>query len=197
MWIEANWPTVVSASPCPCCGDVGGMRRHAAYLKYHYESLVEILRVRCGNCNVTHAIMPSFSLPCTSVGTAEVEVFLKARASGMSRSQAARDLMERGLSPDYPRRLEAHLEVAVTRGKALWPGEGVESLRGLAWMASICAEAAERPLLAMNLFALHRGVNALCFCRSSILLFGRTVVRGGVSHEKGTAVARRSSIDSA
>jgi len=170
------------------------MRRHAVYGKYHYEAQVQILRVRCGNCKVTHAILPSFSVPGTSVGTAEAQAYLKARASGMSRGRAAHYLIDRGLSLDYPRRLETRLEVAVNRGKALWPHEGRDELRGLAWMERLCAGATERPLLATNLFALGRGVNALCFCRFSILLFGRTAVRGVRSQEKGTTVGPAAAI---
>jgi hypothetical protein len=172
------------------------MRRHAVYRKYYFEQQIEILRVLCLNCRVTHAIMPSFSLPNTSIGTTEAEEYLKARASGTSRSRAARHLLSRGLSNDYPRRLERRLEVAVGRGKALWPHEGRQDLRGLAWMVSLC-DGEERPLAQMNHFALAHGVNALCFCRSSILLFGRTAVCGGVSHKGGTAPAPPAAIDSA
>jgi hypothetical protein len=171
------------------------MARHAVYRKYHFEQQIEILRVRCLNCGVTHAIMPSFSLPNTSIGTEEAEKYLKARASGRSRGQAARCLLERGLSSDYPRRLERRLEVAVTRGKALWPHEGRQDLRGLAWMDSLSG-GEERPLLAMNVFSLAHRVNAICFCRSSILLFGRTAVTERVSHKGGTAAASRAAIDS-
>jgi hypothetical protein len=173
------------------------MGRHGVYHKYHYEHQVQILRVRCRACKVTHAILPSFSLPGTSIGTGEAEQYLKQRAAGSSRTQAARCLLERGLSADYPRRLERRLEVAVNRGKALWPQQGMLNLWGLAWIGSLCAGDAERPLLAMNLFALGHGVNAICFCRFSILLFGRTGMHGVVSHEMGTAATPRPTIDSA
>jgi hypothetical protein len=152
--------------------------------------------VRCAGCGVTHAIMPSFSLPNTSIGTEEAEEYLKTRATGASRGHAARGLLERGLSEDYPRRLEQRLEVAVSRGKALWPHAGAQGLGGLQWMESLCG-ASDRPLLAMNSFALGHQVNALCFCRSSILLFGGGAVQGSVSHKSGTARVRRTAVDSA
>jgi hypothetical protein len=196
MWIEATWAERVSATPCPCCQESGRMARHAVYRKYYYADQIEILRVRCLSCGVTHAIMPSFSLPNTSIGTEEAEEYLKARASGSSRSRAARCLLALGLSNDYPRRLERRLEVAVSRGKALWPHEGRHDLRGLAWLVDLCG-GGERPLVEMNRFALAHGVNALCFCRSSILLFGRAAVRGRVSHKAGTAATPRAAIDSA
>jgi hypothetical protein len=194
-WIEARHCELLGETPCPCCGERGRMVRHGVYRKYHYAEQVEILRVRCRGCRVTHAVMPSFSLPDTSIGTREAEEYLKGRAWGLSRAQAGRVLSERGLSSDYPRRLERMLEVAVKRGKALWAQDGEPTLLWLAWMASLCGPSLQ-PLLAMNRFALERGVNALCFCRSSILLFGRVWVRGGVSHKRGTATAARRPIDS-
>jgi hypothetical protein len=140
--------------------------------------------------------MPSFSLPNTSIGTEEAEEYLKARASGASRGQAGRCLREHGLSEDYPRRLERRLEVAVNRGKALWPHAETQGLGGLRWIESLCG-ARDRPLLGMNIFALGHHVNTLCFCRSSILLFSRSGVRGSVSHKEGTAKAARAAVDSA
>jgi len=172
------------------------MVRHAVYRKYYYDEQIEILRVRCRRCGVTHAMMPSFSLPNTSIGTEEAETYLVGRASGQSRTQAGRCLLERGLSDDYPRRLERMLKVAVNRGKALWPQEGEPALLGLAWMASVCGPR-ERPLAAMNDFALGHGFNALCFCRSTVLMFDRTLVRGLTSHNRGTAASNCSPIDSA
>lgn len=195
-WVEANWARALQGTECPCCRGRCGYARHAVYQKYHYAEQIEILRVRCRGCRVTHAIMPSFSLPDTSIGTREAEAYLKGRASGQSRAAAGRCLLERGLSGDYPRRLERMLEVAVSRGKALWPRLGEQSLQGLEWMQSLCG-ATDRPLLAMNLFALAHGVNALCFSRPAILLFARTAVRRAVSLKRGTVVAPRPLIDSA
>jgi hypothetical protein len=172
------------------------MVRHGVYRKYYYDEQIEILRVRCCGCRVTHAIMPSFSLPNTSIGTDEANRYLKERASGQSRARAGRCLLQRGLSGDYPRRLERMMDVAVARGKAVWLQAGRQHLQGLEWMSSVCG-GHDRPLLAMNLFALQHGVNALCFCRSSILLFGRSAVHRRRSHNRGTAADEDRPIDSA
>lgn len=195
-WIEAGHAELLADTACPCCRERGWMVRHAVYRKYHYDEQIEILRVRCGLCGVTHAIMPSFSLPNTSIGTDEAERYLKGRARGQSRAQASRCLVERGLSSDYPRRLERMMEVAVARGKAVWPQAGRQHLRGLEWIGSLCGGHG-RPLLAMNLFALQHGVNALCFCRSSILVFSRSAVHRRRSHNRGTAADEGRTIDSA
>jgi hypothetical protein len=151
--------------------------------------------VCCRSCGRTHAIIPSFSLPGTSIGTQQAESYLKARAAGESRSKAARCLLERGLSQDYPRLLERMLEVAVSRGKALSPLEGDPQLWGLAWMQSLYGESG-RPLYRMNLFCLAHGVNCLCFSRCSILLFCRKAVQCRVSHNPGTAAAAPAHVES-
>ena len=57
---------------CPAC-DSERMGHHSSYQKYLYEQRITILRLRCRGCGRTHAVIPSWSLPDTSVGTAEVE----------------------------------------------------------------------------------------------------------------------------
>jgi hypothetical protein len=193
--IEADWASLTEGTQCPCCQSGQGFVRHGVYLKYHYQQQIGILRVRCRCCGVTHAIIPSFSLPGTSIGIPQAESYLKARAEGESRFKAGRCLAERGLSLDYPRRLERMLEVAVARGKALWPLAGDPKLGGLSWMKSFCGES-HRPLYQMNLFSLARGVNCLCFSRSSILLFCRKAVRSGVSHNPGTTASAPPHVES-
>jgi len=56
MWIEAGWYELVGEIPCPCCRESGHMARHAVYRKYHYQQQIEILRVRCLTCGVTHPL---------------------------------------------------------------------------------------------------------------------------------------------
>ena len=84
----------------------------------------------------------------------------------------------------------------MSRGKALWPYEGRNDLRGLAWMDSLCG-GEERPLLTVNTFALARRGQ----CAVLLPLFDPTVWPhcgvGCVSHKAGTAAAPRAAIDSA
>jgi hypothetical protein len=100
-----------------------------------------------------------------------------------------------GVKERYPKALEGMLETAVKRGKALFAQAADPRLSELAWIEAVCG-AADRPLFRLNRYALAHGVNALCFCRSSILLFGRTGAGGRVSHKQGSALGFRPPVDS-
>ena len=86
---------------------------------------------------------------------------------------AGREFVRLGMAAGFGKQLERRLAVAVTRAKALWPGATDQGLVGLAWIRATCRTSAT-PLLDLNRFCLQRRVNAICFCRSAILLFGRT-----------------------
>lgn len=144
------------------------------------------MRVRCGHCRRTHALIPSFSLPGLSIGSAEAERYLAAREAGASRGCAAVELFACGMSQSYPKRLEQLLATTVTRGKALLAAPGRERLHGLAWVRSVVGDL-DDPLVELNRFGLAHGVNGICLCRASILLFSPSVQRRRVSHNKGTA----------
>jgi hypothetical protein len=140
-------------------------------------------------------MIPSFSLPGLSVGSAEVERFLSARETGEGRRTAAAELQARGVSEHYPKRLERMFSTAITRAKASVPASGTEPLQGLAWVRSVIGDA-DHPLVELNRFGLAHGINGICFCRSSVLLFTRHSRRRGVSHKKGPAWERKLAIAS-
>ena len=192
--LEDRWPRILRGIACPCCRTVGRYGRHGSYHKYHWRKRVLVLRVRCRGCGVTHALLPSFSLPGTSIGTEEAERYLIARADGVARGRASAEMLSLGVGVDYPRRLERRLEVAVSRGKALFPDDGDLELQGLEWIRSLCGPV-DRPLHAVNCYALARGVNGLCFCRSAILLFPRNGESGQFSHNRHSAAETLDSID--
>ena len=128
--------------------------------------------MKCWGCRRTHAVLPSCSLPGCSVGTAEVERYLVAREQGVSRPKALEELRRRGMHEGYGKQLDRRLSVAVNRAKALWPRAADQDLGGLEWIRAVCAPRCEStPLLGLNRFCLANHVNAVCFCRSSILLF--------------------------
>ena len=158
---------------CPACGSTR-LGQHSSYQKYLYEQLITILRLRCRGCGRTHAVIPSWSLPDTSVGSAEVERYLLARERGVSRAVALEELRARGMHAGYGKQLERRLDVIVSRGKALWPQAADPQLGGLGWIRAACApRPAATPLLSLNHFCLEQRVNALCCSRIAILLFGR------------------------
>jgi hypothetical protein len=180
---------------CAACGTRGRYAPHGNYFKYYYQEKVQIFRVRCRHCGQTHAVIPSFSLPGTSIGTLEAEQYLLERHQGISRNKAGEQLFEQGMSRGYPKELERMLQSAISRAKALFPTAAESFLWGLQWIEAICGPT-DRPLLRLNLFCLAHGVNAICFCRSSILVFARTRRIAGVSHNPGSAAGATTFIDS-
>lgn len=165
------------------------------YRKYHFRRQIEILRVRCRACRVTHALIPSFSLPGTSGGTEEAEAYLRARAEGVSRSKAAEVFAGCAVGEDYPKRLERMLATAVQMGKALLVGFGDERLSGLGWIVSVCGRPA-RPLYGINCFGLEHRVNGLCFCRRWLVKYCRTAVGRQFSHNPVSTAGGKTAVDS-
>ena len=171
--VREGWREVLEGQRCPACGSAR-LGHHSSYQKYLYGQRIAILRLRCRGCGRTHAVIPSWSLPNTSVGTAEVERYLMARERGASRPVALAELRGLGMHAGYGKQLERRLGVIVSRGKALWPQAADLQLGGLAWVRAACApRPGGTPLLSLNHFSLERRVNAICCSRSSILLFGR------------------------
>jgi len=153
------------------------------------------VRVRCRHCGRTHALMPSFSLPGLSIGSAEAERYLAAREAGVGRGSAAAELVACGMREGYAKRLERMLATTVTRGKTLIAAPGTERLQGLVWVRSVVGDV-ERPLVELNRIGLAGGVNGICFCRASILLFSAASRRGRVSHNNGSPVEETTAIAS-
>ena len=121
--VRSEFGVLFSCSPCPACQAVGVLRRHACYWKYYYAQPLHILRCICGNCRVTHAIIPSFSLPGTSIGTQEAEVYLRHREGGQGRGRAAGVFKgETAMSLNHPPVLDRAFRVAVERAKAIFVG---------------------------------------------------------------------------
>jgi len=167
---------------CPACGTRGHFAKHAVYQKYHFAHPIPIQRVRCRVCGVTHAMIPCFSVPGTSLGTEEAERCLVARARGASRREASAELVEQGMEWRRGVGLERMLNTAVTRAKAIWPEVASPSLHGLAWIAAVCGRC-NHPIGDLNRWALTHGVNAICFCRHTILLFSVRRTAGSHSHK--------------
>jgi len=131
-------------------------------------------------------MIPSFSLPGSSVGTEETEGYLMARERGVGRGRAAVELLRRGMGEGYSKHLERMFATAITRAKAVFADYGDGRLQGLAWVRSVVGHA-EHPLVELNRFCLVHGANGVCFCRASILVFSRTPAKRLTSHEGGSA----------
>ncbi len=180
--LRSNFFKYFSDTACPACKSTGNFKRHAVYWKYYYREIIHILRLRCTVCTTTHAIIPAFSLPGTTIGTKEVEDFLYLREGGISRKKAVSFFVENGFPPDYPRQLEKMLARSVRNAKALFPGDGDHSKQGLAFIRSVVGES-ENPIARFNLFCLENGVNCIFCSRASILRFKKNYPGNGISHK--------------
>jgi hypothetical protein len=165
--VESSWRTLVRRLRCCWCATQGSFVRHGSYEKYLYDELIPILRVRCRGCGRTHSLIPCFSVPGSSVGSAELHRYLCRRAAGVSRSTASQQLVNRGLNEGYGRRLDRRLAIVVAQGKALWPGAADLRARGLAWIISLVG-ATDEPVVELNRYALEHGVNGLWYSRRPV-----------------------------
>lgn len=171
---------------CPACGEVGRWSFHAHYQKYHFSDRIDIRRVRCRPCRTTHALIPIFSVPQSSLGMQELEQFYLGRNLGQSRRTACQPILDAGWEARVAKRLEGRLRLAVDRAKAIWPQAADLVLSPLLWLIAATG-IGDRPLVAMNRFALSDGVNAILFCRSSILFFRPGCSARGASHRRESA----------
>jgi hypothetical protein len=165
-----SWAEYFVVLFCPACGAEDRFKRHARYTKYYYSKELWILRLKCEVCGTTHAVIPSFSLPGTSIGAKEAEEYLIKRAEGVGRGVAGKVLLQVGLSEKYPLQIDKMFQTSVNQAKALFPQEGDPTLNGMQWVRSVISEP-ERPLYSLNCFCLEHGVNAVCCTRSFIQTF--------------------------
>jgi hypothetical protein len=126
---------------------------------------------------VTHALIPSFSLPGTSIGTREAGYYLRDRAAGLSQATASKYFRDKGLSVKYAAYFEKKIKRCIARMKAILPDSGDAARQGIDYLKSLmdAPSAGEQPDLisAANGICLANSVNAVFCNRVSILLFSR------------------------
>lgn len=166
---------------CPACG-CGGLKRHARYSKYHRDGLIDIARVICTGCGITHALIPSFSLPDSSHDTDDVEKYLAARELGQTRREAGAHFLAAGRSFHVLKRIERSFDRCMLNWSAIF-AMALSTRHAFAALASVVVvEVCADVLLAANRYALERGVNAVFTSRSSILLFRARKAGAMISH---------------
>ena len=160
---------------CPACGCVG-LKLHAHYSKYHQNRLIDIARVLCSGCGITHALIPSFSLPDSSHDTGDVEKYLAARDLGLTRRKAGAHFLAAGGSIRVLKRIERSFARCVRNWSAIFAMD-LDARQAFAALAAVVVSKVQpvtepiSVLLSANRYALERGVNAVFASRSSILLF--------------------------
>jgi len=165
------------------------------YEKYHYSRLIPILRVRCQRCRKTHAVIPSFSVPGTSIGMEELESFIFKRAVGESRIEAGALLRLRGFCEDYLRSLERRILAGIRQAKVLFPDRGDHRLHGWKWLLD-AAGSVPRPVYRLNTLGIAAGWGAV-FCALAPGA-GRHTTKAGIgsSHDIASAIPTVVPIDS-
>jgi hypothetical protein len=166
---------------CPACGKTRVLKKHAKYKKYYYTVQIPILRCKCIYCKTTHAIIPSFSLPGTSVGTKEVEEYLELREKGFRRDRAGEKLFELGQHRTYCYPLDITFKKAVSRAKSLFKDCGDPRKTDISWIQEVTGNK-EHPILSLNQFCLDNAVNAVCFSRATIIIFRKKNAKKRFSH---------------
>lgn len=141
---------------------------HGTYRKYFYQTLIPILRVKCEVCGKTHALMPSFSLPGTSIGTDAASKVLLQFSQGKSLYMITRELFPQTTESGYIRQFNNSLQSRILQAKALFPDIGDHTLLGLDWIKSVLGLHAN-PILAFNQFCLTVSINCL-FCTQTRFL---------------------------
>ena len=123
------------------------LKKHARYAKYYYTETIWILRCICTVCGVTHAVIPEFSLPGTTIGTEEAETYIKRREQGLGRQRASQVFSgEKAMSVNHPAALDRAFRVAVDRSKAIFSEKADIRLSGCAWIEALTGSK-ERPMV--------------------------------------------------
>ena len=185
---------------CPACGNVG-LKFHARYCKYHRERRIDIARGLCPACGITHALIPSFSLPDSSHDSGDVERHLARRAAGRTRRQAGSHIIAAGRSLLVLKGIERSFERCMRNWSAVFAmamstRQAFADLSAMVVAKASGAEQAADVLLAANHHALHRGVNAVFASRSSILLFRARKANVTISHNLASPRAAPAAPDS-
>ena len=152
---------------CPICS-CSFFTYHCRYQKYYYQKLIFIIRVKCLICGCTHALIPEFSLPGTSIGTAEADKYLSARIKNVSQKKAAPIFTDQGMNRDYGIRLEKKFKQANRKAMVLFHGE-TDILHNPLLLFLSDENPYNSPILAVNSLFLKRGYNPLYFSRNNIL----------------------------
>jgi hypothetical protein len=148
--------------------------------------------VKCCHCSKTHAIIPSFSLPGTSLGTKEVEQYLINKHQGMNRHEANKDT---GIKKAHTFNIDNSFFSGVNKAKAIFVNVGDHNLGGLPWIYSVLGNT-EKPIFDFNCYCLKHNINCIFFSRSNIIIFKPSKSNTIISLNNGYSQTGNINIDS-
>lgn len=127
--------------------------------------------MKCTNklCGRTHAIIPSFSVPGCSIGTKELNSFIKARNSGKTVDEAGQCFVDAGMSADYPESINKKLKRYRSRIETVFTPLTTFFRDYSSLIMSLAGES--DPVEALNTLCAVRGFNPVLFSRINILIF--------------------------
>ena len=152
---------------CPVCFS-SLFTYHCQYQKYYYQELIFIIRVKCLICGCTHALIPEFSLPGTSIGTAEADRYLRLRQKEVSQKKAAQVFIDLGMNRNYGISLEKKFKQANRKAMVLFSRDR-DILSNPLFLFQSDENPYDSPILTVNSLFLKRGYNPLYFSRNNIL----------------------------
>jgi len=152
---------------CPVCTR-SVFTYHGQYQKYYYRKLLSIIRVKCLICGSTHALIPEFSLPGTSIGTAEANKYMELREKGVSQKTASQIFTDLGMGNHYGIDFEKKYRLANKKALVLFPEER-DILHNPSLLFASKDYQNNSVILKVNHLTLQMGYNPLYFSRNNIL----------------------------
>lgn len=167
---------------CPSCGE--NVVYHGRYRKNFYKKKIRINRVRCCNdvCKTTHAIIPSFSVPCCSTGMKEMDQFITSRKEGATISEAGQCFVDAGMSPDYPEFIHRKFKKTVSKLSTIFEIPRVPSRLYTEAFYYLFKKGTTSPVSKINELCRLRGFNPVCSSRCNILLLPKFKEQLAFSH---------------
>lgn len=161
---------------CPAC-HAKELKYHSRYNKFHFRESIVILVFKCQCCQTHHSLLPTFSLPGTSLGTKEVEDYIRARNKKVSRKEAGATLMNRGITEKHLKNIERLVDRCINRYKTLFANQKIARLSGIEWAEAFLKEVDfyfdGAFIMELNLYCIGHRVNATFCSRKNILLFSK------------------------
>lgn len=140
------------------------------------------MRCQSEECRITHALIPSFSVPCFSTGLQEMDQFITMRMNGATVSEAGQCFIDAGMSPDYPEFIHKRFKRTTATISTVFNSPQLPSESYPQVLYSLCKPEPSCPVTEINRLCHPMGYNPVCFSRSNILLLPKFKGQPTFSH---------------